>query len=180
MRHPILIGVGANLESATLGQPIDACRWAFRRVVSISDGAVVRTSSFYRTAPVPASDQPDFINAVFAIDADFEPEPFLQRLHDIEAEAGRVRSTPNAARILDLDLLAMGDLVRPGPGLVLPHPRLADRAFVLYPLCDVAPGWRHPSLGLTASELRDRLPPQRIEQLPDATEDLLLRMPTLT
>jgi 2-amino-4-hydroxy-6-hydroxymethyldihydropteridine diphosphokinase len=137
-------------------------------------------SALYRTAPVPASDQPDFINAVVHLVADVEPVPFLRQLHHIEAEAGRVRGEPNAARVLDLDLLAVDQIVVPGPGLILPHPRMAERAFVLHPLCDVAPDWRHPQLGLTAAELRDLLPPQRIERLADTNEDLLLRARVLT
>ena len=123
------------------------------------------TSAWYRTAPVPRSEQPDFINGVVLLTGGIEPATLLARLHAIEAEAGRVRSVPNAARVLDLDLLAAGGRVIDSPGLVLPHPRLAERAFVLYPLCDVAPGWRHPILGRTALELRDALPPQRIERL---------------
>ena len=82
-----------------------------------------------------------------------EPVALLERLHGIEAEAGRVRGELNAARTLDLDLLAMDDLVVTGAGLTLPHPRLQDRAFVLLPLLDVAPFWVHPLLGGTAAGL---------------------------
>ncbi|MGI4799158.1 MAG: 2-amino-4-hydroxy-6-hydroxymethyldihydropteridine diphosphokinase, partial [Janthinobacterium lividum] len=119
----------------------------------------------YRTAPIPASDQPDFINGVARFSGLLTPADLLSILQAIEAEAGRIRDLPNAARTLDLDLLAVGDLVIDTPRLTLPHPRLAERAFVLFPLCDVAPTWRHPVLRHTALELRDGLPPQRIERL---------------
>ena len=180
MQYSIIVGIGANLTSPIHGTPIDTCRWAIRRIVALPKIRVAAASSFYLTAPVPASDQPDFVNAAVRLTGLAEPEAFLQVLHAIEAEAGRVRGAVNAARVLDLDLLAVDNLISRGPGLILPHPRLAERAFVLYPLCDIAPDWRHPLLGLTALELRERLPPQHIECLPESREDLLFPTRPLT
>jgi 2-amino-4-hydroxy-6-hydroxymethyldihydropteridine diphosphokinase len=96
----------------------------------------------------------------------------LRWLQQIEAGAGRVRSEPNAARTLDLDIIAMGEngqMVRASPDPVLPHPRAHQRAFVLMPLVDVAPGWVHPGLGRSAGELLAALAPQRIAPLEPTT-----------
>ena len=116
---------------------------------------VSRVSPWYRSAPVPASDQPWYVNAVAEVRTPLAPAPLLAFLHKVEREFGRVRGVANAARVLDLDLLAYGDAIADGRdgGPVLPHPRLHERAFVLVPLVDLAPGWRHPMLGKTAAEL---------------------------
>lgn len=114
-------------------------------------------SRWYRTAPVPAADQPDYINGVVHLEGAIAPEAMLAALHTIEVEAGRARGLANAARTLDLDLIGMDALVRSGPDLILPHPRLQDRTFVLWPLRDVAPGWRHPLLQLNADDMLARL-----------------------
>ncbi len=119
-------------------------------------------SSWYSTAAVPVSEQPDYINGVIIVESGLEPRACLARLQEIEARVGRVRWERNAARVLDLDLVAAGDLVMESEVLTLPHPRMAERAFVLEPLCEIAPGWRHPVLGLTARELRDRIGGQRV------------------
>ena len=132
----------------------------------------------------PGRGQPAFVNAVALVASPLPPRAMLDRLHAMEAAAGRRRGRRWAMRPLDLDLLAAGGLVRPDPpaarawaamapaeqarrapaALVLPHPRLADRAFVLIPLCDVAPGWRHPLTRRRAVPLRDALPgPRRRE-----------------
>ncbi len=165
MQRTFLIGLGSNLPDAYGRAPLDTCRWAAGRVGGIAGLAPDAVSRWYRTAPVPASDQPDYVNGVVRLRGDAAPEEVLAALHAIEAEAGRVRGAANAARVLDLDLLAADGLVRSGPELVLPHPRMAVRGFVLYPLCDVAPEWRHPVLGRTARELRDRLGAPAIEPL---------------
>lgn len=157
MTDRILVAIGANLPDAAGRPALETCRWAARRLGRLPGLELRAVSRWYRTAPVPASDQPDYINGVALLSGEVEPEALLERLHAIEAQAGRVRGAVNAARVLDLDLLAIDALVLPGPGLILPHPRMAGRAFVLYPLCDVAPDWRHPLLGETAQVLRGRV-----------------------
>jgi len=147
----ILIAVGANLPDSAGRSALETCRWAARQLERLAPiGAVSR---WYRTAPVPSSGQPDYINGVVRLDGASDPQALLAELHKIEDTAGRVRAEVNAARVLDLDLLAVDDQVVATSELVLPHPRLAQRAFVLVPLCDVAPGWVHPGLGQSAAAL---------------------------
>lgn len=165
MSELLLIAVGSNLPDRAGRSSIESCDRAVYRLAAHSALTLESVSPWYKTAPIPASDQPDFINGVARFSGTLGPLDLLSILHAVEAEAGRLRTVPNAARTLDLDLLAVGDVVVHTPRLTLPHPRLAERAFVLFPLCDVAPSWRHPVLRRTALELRDSLPPQRIERL---------------
>ena len=106
---------------------------------------------------MPPSDQPWFVNGVARVETALEPAALLAALHRVEAAFGRVRGVPNAARTLDLDLLAYGDRVAApapgGSGPILPHPRMTERAFVLLPLADVAPAWYHPATGRSLAEL---------------------------
>lgn len=165
MSELLLVAIGSNLPDRTGRSPTETCDRVVHRLAAHSALTLESVSHWYRTAPIPASDQPDFINGVARLSGTLDPAELLMILHAIEAEAGRFRTVRNAARVLDLDLLAVGDIVVDTPNLILPHPRLAERAFVLFPLCDVAPSWRHPLLRRTATELRDMLPPQRIEQI---------------
>ncbi len=118
---------------------------------------LVGLSRWYRTAPVPASDQPDYINGVAVLLPErgntIDSALLLAQLMAIETAHGRERGEPNAARTLDLDIIAIGDTIRSGPDPILPHPRAHQRAFVLAPIADVAPAWRHPVLDRTAAEL---------------------------
>jgi 2-amino-4-hydroxy-6-hydroxymethyldihydropteridine diphosphokinase len=118
----------------------------------------VGLSRLWDSAPVPASDQPRFVNAVLRAEGAPDPAALLAALHGIEARFGRVRGERNAARTLDLDLLDLNGLIRAAPAPVLPHPRLGQRAFVLAPLAEVAPGWRHPVTGETVEALLAALP----------------------
>jgi len=105
------------------------------------------------------SDQPWFVNGVVAVETFLPPAELLALLHDVEAEFGRTRNIRNEARILDLDLLAYDDCVMNEPdGPILPHPRLHERAFVLLPLADVDPDWRHPVTGAAIADLIAALP----------------------
>lgn len=155
----ILIGLGANLPSrygsaiATLGAALAALEAA---------GIVVTgLSRWYGSAPVPASAQPWFVNGVAAVATTLGPGDLLRALHAVEAELGRVRTVPNAARSVDLDLLDYDGRVL-GGWPVLPHPRLHERGFVLRPLIDVAPHWRHPISGATAATLLAAIPSEQI------------------
>ena len=116
---------------------------------------IIRRSGIWLTEPVPVSDQPWFANAVIETASEDEPDTLMQRLHRLEADFERVRSTPNAARTLDLDLIDYaGQLSQAGDnGPNLPHPRLQDRAFVLLPLQEIAPDWSHPRSGKAISDL---------------------------
>jgi 2-amino-4-hydroxy-6-hydroxymethyldihydropteridine diphosphokinase len=119
-------------------------------------------SRWFSSAPVPDSDQPRYINGILRLDGKADPASLLAALQTIEVAAGRVRSIQNAARTLDLDIVAMDDLVRDAPDPMLPHPRAHLRAFVLLPLRDVAPFWVHPVLGRDVGQLLAALPPQDI------------------
>ena len=154
----ILVAVGANMPGDGGAAPQENCERALALLEA--DGvAIVARSRWYRSPPWPRSDQPDYINGVARIEADGSPEALLLRLHTIEARMGRIRGAPNIARVIDLDLLAFGRLVRGARSegnptqLQLPHPRLQDRAFVLYPLSEVAPMWTHPASGRTVEEM---------------------------
>jgi len=153
----ILVGLGSNLPSAA-GGPLATCQAALARLAE-AGVEIQALSPWYETAPVPASDQPWFVNGVARVSTDLAPEALLGLLHRIEAGFGRVRETLNAARPLDLDLLAYNDLRRTEGAPLLPHPRLHERAFVLLPLRDVAPQWRHPATDLTVDAMIAGMPP---------------------
>lgn len=124
---------------------------------------MVGRSPWYSSKAWPPSAQPRYVNGVAVFEGAPEPAALLSLLHEIEAYFGRRRRRANEARIIDLDLLAVdGRTAGPdaaGAGPILPHPRMAERAFVLVPLRDVAPGWRHPVLGETVEALIARLGP---------------------
>ena len=162
----ILLGLGANLPSARHGRP-EATLAAALAVLGGEGVALERLSPWYRSAPVPAVDnQPWYVNGVAAVTSGLAPAALLALLHRVEQRFGRVRRERNEPRVLDLDLLDYDGLVQAGEGAVLPHPRLHERAFVLLPLRDVAPGWRHPRLGQGVDELIAALPPgQQVERL---------------
>jgi 2-amino-4-hydroxy-6-hydroxymethyldihydropteridine diphosphokinase len=161
----IIIAFGANLPGPDGIAPAQTCTRALAAIAALPGVTVAAVSPFYVSAPVPVSDQPPYINGVLRAEGDIEPAALLAALLTIEARFGRRRAELNAARSLDLDIIAMGTLVRMAPDPILPHPRAHERAFVLRPLADIAPDWRHPTLGASAAELLARLPPQAIERL---------------
>ena len=142
-------------------------------------------SGWYRSPAFPAGAGPDFLNGVVAVKTDLSAEDALSALHRIEAELGRERTTRWGARTCDLDLLAYGDMVSPDlstlrqwidlpldrqmkeapPELILPHPRLQDRAFVLLPWSEIAPDWRHPAIGLSIAEMLANLPEKAVSEV---------------
>jgi 2-amino-4-hydroxy-6-hydroxymethyldihydropteridine diphosphokinase len=154
----IFIALGSNLFSDAYGSPEDICVAAIEALEQRGISITAR-SRWFRTAPVPVSDQPWFVNGVIAVETLLPPEELLGLLHEVEAEFGRTRKIRNEARILDLDLIAYHDQVTTGPeGPILPHPRAHERAFVLLPLADIDPDWRHPVTGAAVADLIAALP----------------------
>ena len=164
----IFVGIGANLDHPRYGAPRRALEAALAELERRSV-RVLRLSPWYRTAPVPVSDQPWYLNAVVEVGTDLPADSLLARLHEVEELFGRVRTVANAARVIDMDLLDFrGEITVGGPGrAILPHPRMEGRAFVLRPLADLAPDWCHPQIGVSIRSLVAALPPdQRIERVP--------------
>ena len=158
----ILIAIGSNLPHPVYGDPFSVCQAAVE-ALSVAGCAVKSVSRWFRSASVPRSDQPDYINGIVNIRTSLSPPLLLETLHEIENVFGRRRSVPNAARILDLDLIAYQDVVMSGEiAPILPHPRMSERAFVLLPLQDVAPHWTHPVSGQKIATLAAALPEGQI------------------
>lgn len=128
------VALGANLD-----RPEDHIARALHEMEALPDTTLVRSSALYRSAAVGYRDQPDFINAVAEVRTRLAPRVLLDHLLAIERAHGRVRAFPNAPRTLDLDIVLYGDRVMREPGLVIPHPRLHERAFVVVPLAEIAP-----------------------------------------
>ena len=145
----IFLGIGANLVPAGYKNLYSALSAA----VNALDVEIVAQSSWYQTSPIPASDQPDFLNAVLEIRTDLSPNEILKLINQAEARFGRIRTIRNASRVLDIDILAYGDQVIATPHLCLPHPRLETRGFVLIPWAEIAPDWRHPVHKKTIAQL---------------------------
>ncbi len=151
--------MGANLASPS-GPPEATLAAAAEQLESL--GRVSRRSALYSTAPVGFTDQPRFVNAVVALETELSPRALLEGLLAVEKLFGRDRSAgiANGPRTLDLDILLFDDRRISEPGLVIPHPRLAERLFVLVPLCEVAPQWVDAESGRTVSQLLDTLGPK--------------------
>ena len=169
----ILVGIGSNIPGPGGASPLDTARRAAARLDALPGLHLRALSRWYLTEPLPPSGQPPYVNAVAHLTVELaaagpDPAALLGWLQALEAEAGRVRGERNAARPLDLDIIAMGEggaMVRAAPDPMLPHPRAHLRAFVLVPLCDVAPGWVHPVARLPVSRLLQNLPDQAIRPL---------------
>lgn len=152
------IALGSNLPGPA-GPPDATLAAAAERLAAL--GRITARSSLYSTAPAGLTAQPRFLNAVVALDTDLAPRRLLESLLDIERHFGRNRAAalPNGPRTLDLDILLYSDLTLSEPGLEIPHPRLAQRAFVLVPLAEIAPHARDPRSGSTVAQLLAALSP---------------------
>jgi 2-amino-4-hydroxy-6-hydroxymethyldihydropteridine diphosphokinase len=149
---PVFLGLGSNL-----GDRESAIEGALARLEARGFHTTVR-SSLWLTEPVGGPPQGWFLNAVAGGETALAPEALLEACLAVEREMGRVRAERNGPRTIDVDVLLFGGERREGPGLVVPHPRLHERRFVLAPLAEVAPGLVHPVLRLTARELLARCP----------------------
>ncbi|WP_374314260.1 2-amino-4-hydroxy-6-hydroxymethyldihydropteridine diphosphokinase [Dongia sp.] len=169
MTESIFIGLGANLPSDA-GSPVATLEKAVADIAAAGID-IRRRSPWYESAPVPAApDQPWYVNGVIEVATERSPAALLVLLQQLEAASGRIRSVANAARPLDLDIIAYGERVAQhmmgdvagdvvgNSGPLLPHPRMQDRAFVLLPLQAIAPHWRHPVSGRSVAELIAALP----------------------
>lgn len=145
------IALGSNLED-----PMRQLRDGLAALAALPGTRLIASSSFYRSAPVGYRDQPDFVNAVAAIETPLDPHALLGALLRIERDHGRVRDFPNAPRTLDLDIVAYGNLSLAEAGLTIPHPRAHERAFVVVPLAEIAPEIELPGRG-RARELLSRV-----------------------
>jgi len=149
----IHISVGSNL-----GRRRDNCREGVTALTSYEGVALVAQSPYYRTEPVDYTDQGWFVNAVFSIKTSMSPEALLEKIQVIQREAGRDKSAIRfGPRTLDLDILLFGDLIIDTPHLVVPHPRMHKRRFVLQPLCDINQFLKHPVINQTMGDLLNRL-----------------------
>ncbi|MEK9971196.1 MAG: 2-amino-4-hydroxy-6-hydroxymethyldihydropteridine diphosphokinase [Ferrovibrio sp.] len=162
----IFVALGANLPSTEHGPP-RATLEASLSLLAAEGVTVLRRSSWWQSGPQPASDQPDFINAVVEVDTTLTPAALLECLHRVESACGRVRQQRWEARVLDLDLIDYRGLRQDGEGALpqLPHPRMAERLFVLMPLQEIASDWRHPVSGADLAGLIAAAHPMRINRL---------------
>ena len=152
----ILIALGANLPSQH-GAPPETLAAAVSALTAQNIN-IVNASRIWLTAPIPASDQPWYHNQVVQVETGQTPFALLETLQRIENDFGRVKTVRNAPRVLDLDLIAYHDEILDRPELIVPHPRLHQRAFVLLPLQEIAPDWAHPVTGQPLSALIAALP----------------------
>ncbi len=183
MSQEMLIALGAN-QPSVVGPPAVTLKAALQRLEDL--GAVILGQSrFFKTPAFPAGAGPDFANAAARLSWDVAPQEALTALHEIEQAFGRTRKERWTPRVLDIDLLAAEETILPDTlrqsywrdlpvaqqlasvpdTLILPHPRLQERAFVLVPLAEIAPTWCHPILGLSVTEMLGRLDPDLLEEV---------------
>lgn len=160
----VYLGLGSNLQT-----PHAQLQRALQALASIPDTRLLDCSPLYRSAPMGPQDQPDYLNAVAMLDTRLSPEDLLDALQAIENRQGRERKQRWGARTLDLDILLYGQQQINTPRLVVPHPGMAERNFVLYPLADLNPELHIPGLGKLA-DLRKACPKAGLERLADSAD----------
>ncbi|MGR3716685.1 MAG: 2-amino-4-hydroxy-6-hydroxymethyldihydropteridine diphosphokinase [Thermohalobaculum sp.] len=180
----VLFSLGANVASPG-SSLVEMLESALDLVGNTDRITLGRRSRWFRTPAFPPGSGPDFVNAAAVLETSLDPESVLAALHGAEEELGRVRPARWAPRVCDLDLIAMEDAVLPDretlarwmaldlgqaqtvapPRLILPHPRMHERGFVLAPLADIAPQWRHPATGLTVAEMLAALPEDALAEI---------------
>lgn len=185
--HYCLIAMGANLPSAT-GTALETLKKSLE-LFPLESLQIFRISKCFSTPAFPIDSGPDFVNAAVMVKTQLSPAEVLEALHRIEAAMGRTRDNRWEPRLCDLDLLAYDDDISPDletyqqwrtldlssqqtqtpDQLILPHPRLQDRSFVLVPLNDIAPDWRHPVTGITVSEMLAALPSADLAEIKEIT-----------
>ena len=182
-RSKSVIALGGNLPFQG-SDPKLTLRQGVERIFNLGV-SVVETSRFYHTPCFPPGTGPDYVNGAIRVETELSPGDLLRLLHDVEHEFGRAREQRWGMRTLDLDILLYDDLVLPDRAefdrwhdlppdeqvkatpahLILPHPRLQDRAFALVPACDVAPDWVHPVSGKTIRQMCADLPPEAVAEV---------------
>ncbi|WP_366140310.1 2-amino-4-hydroxy-6-hydroxymethyldihydropteridine diphosphokinase [uncultured Roseobacter sp.] len=183
IRTIALVALGSN-RSTEQGSPSVVVQKGIEAAAKCL-GVIRARSRLYRTPAFPPGNGADYVNAAISVETDLPPGDVIAALHRVEAQMGRTRVKRWADRSLDLDLIGMGDLLLPDPDtharwralplkaqietapdqLILPHPRVQERAFVLVPLADVAPDWVHPALGQSVTEMLAALPRESVAQV---------------
>lgn len=146
------IGIGSNLE-----KPVSQCRLALKRIEGIDSIKLLKRSLLYETEPIGYIKQPWFVNAVIEIHTTLSPHELLSALGQIETEMGRIRGEKGGPRAIDLDILLFNEMIIHDDDLVIPHPELHKRRFVMVPLTEIASQVIHPVFGISMRELLTRL-----------------------
>lgn len=149
----IVIAIGSNLQDKAGNTSLSVCQRAIKEIEKNKAIKIEKISHWYLTAPVPASDQPDYVNGAILVTTTMNALELLRLLQHVEAKAGRTRKQKNEARILDLDILVCEDQIINEADLTIPHLRMSERAFALYPLRDVYPEWIDPRSGKNVNDL---------------------------
>ena len=163
MNHKkIIVGIGGNLFSKEGLHPVQVCQEAIKLLKPMSI-IVEKQSSWYRSDPIPKSDQPKFFNSILVASTTLNELDVLNSLHVIEKKFGRIRKNINEARIIDLDLIDYSSKIYDSKDIVLPHPRAHLRRFVMQPLYEIEKKWIHPILKISVAEILNQLETQELE-----------------